>query len=53
MNNSALQEILKSYFPALDKGEINTIVKHSSYLKSPKGTKLISEGERHNYFYLL
>jgi len=53
MNNSALQETLKSYFPALDKGEINTIVKHSSYLKSPKGTKLISEGERHKYFYLL
>ena len=53
MDHSALQKTLKSYFPALGEGEIQTILKHSSYLKSIKGTKLISEGKRHKYFYLL
>ena len=53
MDHSALQKTLKSYFPALEEGEIQTILKHSSYLKSIKGTKLISEGKRHKYFYLL
>jgi CRP-like cAMP-binding protein len=53
MDNSELQETLKSYFPILEKGSLNAIVKHSSYLKSTKGTKLISEGKRHHYIYLI
>ena len=53
MDNSKLKEILKSYFSNLKEESLNSIVKHSSYLKSSKGTKLISEGKRHHFFYLL
>ncbi len=53
MGNSELQETLKSYFPILEEESLNDIVKHSSYLKSTKGTKLISEGKRHHYIYLI
>jgi|TARA_B110000046_G_scaffold25442_1_gene25032 CRP-like cAMP-binding protein len=48
-----LKEILKSYFPNLKEESLNAFVKHSSYLKATKGTKLISEGKRHGYFYLI
>lgn len=50
---STLQETLKSYFPNLKEASLNALVKHSSNLKSTKGTKLISEGKRHHYFYLI
>ena len=53
MGNSELQETLKSYFPILEEESLNDIVKHSSYLKSTKGTQLISEGKRHHYIYLI
>ncbi len=53
MDNSKLQETLQSYFPNLEEGSLNTILKYSSYLKSIKGTKLISEGKRHHYIYLI
>jgi CRP-like cAMP-binding protein len=53
MGNSELQETLKSYFPILEEESLNDIVKHSSYLKSTKGTQLISEGKRHHYIYFI
>ena len=53
MHNSELQETLKSLFPDLEEESLNALMKHSSYLKSTKGTKLISEGKRHRYFYLI
>jgi CRP-like cAMP-binding protein len=53
MDNSELQETLKSYFPSLKEGSLNAFVKHSSYLEAAKGTKLISEGKRHPYFYII
>lgn len=53
MDNSKLQETLRSYFPILEERALNAILKHSSYLKSTKGAKLISEGKRHLYIYLI
>ena len=53
MHKSGLQATIKTYFPNLKEGSLNEFVKHSSFLKSTKGTKLISEGKRHHYFYLI
>jgi CRP-like cAMP-binding protein len=53
MNNSELEETLKFYFPNIKEESLNTIAKHSSYLKSTKGTTLIPEGKRHHYIYLI
>jgi CRP-like cAMP-binding protein len=53
MDNSELKETLYSYFPIIEEGALNAIVKHSSYLKSTKGTKLIYEGKKHDYIYLI
>ena len=53
MYKSELQEKLKSVFPNLEKESLHTLMKHSSYLKFTKGTKLISEGKRHGSFYFI
>jgi CRP-like cAMP-binding protein len=53
MHNSELQETLKSLFPDLEEESLNALMKHSSYLKYEKGTKLILEGKTHGYFYLI
>ena len=53
MDNSKIKETLKSYFVNLEEEHLNNIIKHSSFLKSKKGSKLIYEGKRHHYFYLL
>jgi|TARA_B110000879_G_scaffold113439_1_gene151343 CRP-like cAMP-binding protein len=53
MDKLELKGILKSHFSSLENESLNAFVKHSSYLKSTKGTKLISEGRRHHYFYLI
>ena len=53
MDNLELKETVKSYFPNLEEEALNSIIKHSSYLKSNKGENLIFEGKRHHYFYLL
>ena len=49
MEKSEIQEKLQSYFSVIEEGSLNSIVKYSSFLKSITGTKLISEGERHNW----
>ena len=53
MSKSELQKILKSFFLNLEEESLDAFIKHASYLKSTKGTKLISEGKRHRYFYLI
>ena len=50
MDNLELKETVKSYFPKLEEEALDSIIKHSSYLKSNKGENLISEGKRHHYF---
>ncbi|MGB1217507.1 MAG: Crp/Fnr family transcriptional regulator, partial [Saprospiraceae bacterium] len=37
----------------LDESSIHTIISHTSDFNCKKGTKLITEGKRHSYFYLL
>ena len=53
MNKSVRREYIKSIFPNLDEPSIDTILLHSTSLKGSKGTKLIAEGKRHPYFYLI
>jgi CRP-like cAMP-binding protein len=53
MNKSALRAYLKSIFPHLDEYAIDAILLHATYLTCTKGTKLICEGKRHPYFYLI
>ncbi|MGB1247368.1 MAG: Crp/Fnr family transcriptional regulator [Chitinophagales bacterium] len=53
MDKSALQETLKSYFPALGKESLNVFMNQSSFINLDKGTILIAEGKRHHYFYLI
>jgi len=53
MNKSALKEYIKSIFPNLRERSIDTILLHATFVKFKKGTKLIAEGKRHLYFYLL
>lgn len=53
MNISEIQETLRAYNPNLGDTSLKAFMKHSSHLKSTKGTKLISEGKRHHYFYLI
>ncbi len=52
MKSSELEKIVKHYFPNLNGGSLNSVTKQSSFFKSTKGTRLISEGKRHNYFYI-
>ena len=53
ISKSELQKTLKSFFPNLEEESLDAFMKYASYLKSTKGTKLISEGKRHRYFYLI
>ena len=51
--DSEIEKTVKKYFPNLKGESLNIVIKHSSYLKSNKGEKLILEGKRHHYFYLI
>ena len=53
MNNSELLARLGIQFPNLDRSILSLIAKYSSYTELKKGAKLISEGNRHGYFYLV
>ena len=53
MNKSKLKEIVNTNFPNLGESSLDMFIEHASYLKCKKGTKLISEGKRHRYFYLI
>jgi CRP-like cAMP-binding protein len=53
MNKSVLKNYVSSIFPNMSESSLDSIIENSTYLKLTKGTKLISEGERHHYFYLI
>ena len=53
MSKAELQETLKSCFPNLEEDALLSLVEHASFLKSSKGTKLIFEGRKQVYFYLI
>ena len=53
MSKAELQETLKSCFPNLEEDALLVLVEHASFLKSSKGTKLIFEGRKQVYFYLI
>ncbi len=53
MKKSELREYIHSIYPNLDESSIDAILLHATYLTGTKGTKLISEGKRHHYFYLI
>ena len=48
MDNLELKETVKSYFPNLEEEALNSIIKHSPYLKCNKGENLIFERKRHH-----
>ena len=53
MKYSEIEKVVKHHFPSLNGDSLNSVTYHSSFLKSTKGTRLISEGKRHNYFYII
>ncbi|MCI4670505.1 MAG: Crp/Fnr family transcriptional regulator [Bacteroidia bacterium] len=53
MDNSNLQQILSHQLPSLNEESLKILTFQSSLIKSRKGTKLISEGKRHNFFYTI
>ncbi len=53
MNKSELKQYINSIFPALDEQSIDAITAHASIIEEEKGTKLITEGKRHHYLYLI
>lgn len=53
MNQLVLKKNLSSFFPNLSKSSLDSFIKNVTYLKLTKGTKLISEGKRHHYFYMI
>lgn len=53
MDNSKLQKTLSIHFPDLNEESLKLIFNNASIIKPNKGTKLIHEGKRHHYFYLI
>lgn len=53
MNKLALENNIHSLFPELSESSLNLFSKHTSFLKLPRRTQLIKEGNRHSYFYFI
>ena len=53
MNKLEIKEIINSTFPHLGEQSVEMLIRHTTYLTCTKGTKLIFEGKRHHYFYLI
>ena len=53
MNKPNLKKNVESLFPNLRDSSLDAFIEHATYLKCKKGTKLIVEGKRHHYFYLI
>tara|TARA_B110001469_G_scaffold121574_1_gene131182 strand:- start:1570 stop:2160 length:591 start_codon:yes stop_codon:yes gene_type:complete len=53
MSEIELEKILSTQFPNLKNESLSALAQVSSYIKLTKGTKLIAEGMRHGYFYLI
>ncbi len=53
MKYSEIEKVVKHHFPSLNGKSLHSVFNQSSFFNSTKGTQLISEGKRHNYFYIL
>jgi len=53
MNKSEIKAFLKSMFPQLESSTLDEFVDCCDYKKLAKGTELIQEGKRHQFFYLI
>ena len=53
MDNSKLQKILSLHLSTLNEESLKTLSANASLIKCAKGNKLICEGKRHPYFYLI
>jgi len=53
MNQSKIKILLKLNYPHLQESALDDISKCCDYIKLPKGTKLIQEGKRHPFFYII
>ncbi len=53
MSKREIQIKISTHFPNVKEESLIVLSEYSSILNSKKGTKLISEGKTHNYFYLL
>ncbi len=53
MNELEVKDSILSVFPKLSESSLQSILQHATYLECSKGTKLITEGKRHRYFYFI
>ena len=53
MDKSELKKFIKARLGRLSDTALDFFVENTNYIKLSKGTKLISEGKRHHYFYFL
>ena len=53
MNTSEIKIFLKSLYSFLENDTLDEFVEFCDYVKLPKGTELIQEGNRHHYIYFV
>ena len=53
MNKSEIKTYLKSLYSYLESNTLNEVTEFCDYLKLSKGTELIQEGKRHQFFYFI
>ena len=53
MNKSEIKTYLKSLYSYLESNTLNEVAEFCDYLKLSKGTELIQEGKRHQFFYFI
>ena len=53
MNKSEIKIFLKSLYSFLENDTLDEFVEFCDYVKLPKGTELIPEGNRHHYIYFV
>lgn len=53
MQKERTLELIKNIYPTLNDDVLEKLSEHTQLLKLPKGTKLFSEGKRHNHFYFI
>ena len=53
MEHSELKRTLQLLFPILDQESLNTLARHSVYMKVSNQTEIISEGKRHHFAYVI
>ncbi|MEM6346515.1 MAG: Crp/Fnr family transcriptional regulator [Bacteroidota bacterium] len=53
MDKPELKEIISELYPHMSEASLDIFIAHANYLRYPKGTKIIQEGQSHPFFYLL